>query len=119
MNKSKIMWLVGLVLGGYGFYSLFLSYEFASWPSAAWSCVAIIGGLGLIMNKKWSQYFVYLYAAAMIYSWSYSAYSVVQQGWPYPDTKSTIISLIPGMFLLTLCAASSIAVFLYFKNENA
>ena len=82
MNKYTLIWLVGFVFGGYGIAGLFVSYQSLSWLSAAGSCIAIVGGFGLMKKKYWSQYFIYLYSAIGIASWCYVVYATAQQGWP-------------------------------------
>ena len=81
-----------------------------------WAAMAFIAAAGLSFNKSWSQYLVFFFAFTMSAQWVYFVWLINRNGWRYDDSKSIIISLLPGVFLITACICSSIYVFMYFKR---
>lgn len=81
-----------------------------------WAAVAFITAAGLFFNKSWSQYLVYFFAITMSAQWIYVVWLINRNGWQYDDSKSIIISLLPGILLIAACVCSSIYVFTYFKR---
>ena len=118
MAKKIVMWITVGILMLYGGYSVWLAHESGYWTYWCWGAVSLSVGIGLALERRWSQYPVYLLAFATLAGWGYATWSVWNQGWPYHDAESTVISLIPGAFLVTLCFAVSWFVFSFFRNNE-
>ena len=116
MKLPVTIWLVVLLLGLYGTYSFWIATETRHWSGAAWGLLAISGCVGLITRKRWSQHFVYLLSLLLVINWAYAVWQVAIRGWPHPDTLTTVFSLLPGIFLVLVCAGCSLAVFRYFHE---
>lgn len=110
--------LIAGMLGLYGIQLILFSINQHNALSLnyIWAAVAFIAAAGLFLNKSWSKYLVYLFAVTMSSQWIYVVWAINRSGWRYDDNKSNIISLLPGILLLTVCICSSAYVYKYFKN---
>ena len=90
--------------------------------SAAWlwlfpSVVAFVGAIGLFLRKRWAQYFWYGIALVACVWWVVSVLQVAISGWPQQSIASSIISLLPGLLLLTVCIGGSFAIAKHYRRE--
>ena len=83
------------------------------------SAVALLGAIGLFLRKRWGQYLWYAIALAASVLWIASVIRVAVSGWPYDDLTDSVVSLIPGVLLVTVCVLGSIAVSRHFRGTNA
>jgi hypothetical protein len=118
MAKKSIRWFLVGILILYGGYTIWLANESRYWLYWCWGAVSLAGGVGLALRRRWSQYPVYLLALATVASWGYGTYSVWTKGWPYHDTVSSVISLLPGALLVALCFAGAWFVYSFFRNQK-
>jgi hypothetical protein len=79
----------------------------AYWITAAFGGLALLTAAGLLRLQGWAKLLAYLFAAALTLSWIYAVWQVVRRGWPYSDWLATILSLVPGVLLLMLCAGGA------------
>ena len=77
-----------------------------------------IAAIGLFLNKHWSQYLWHVIAIVVSLSWIVSIVRLTFSGWPYENTISSVISLIPGLFLVVICAGGSSVVSKYFSKRS-
>jgi hypothetical protein len=96
---------------------MLLAVEPVLWTGMAYSSIGIIGGVGLIASKKWSQYFVYLFSISTIYSWTEVAFITIEKQWPILDIQKAIISIFPSILSIVLFIYLSFAVLLHFKKN--
>ncbi len=115
MKKQIPAWTVALLLGSFGLYGLWIAFSLHDWVPAAWGILALVGCVGLLLRKKWSQYLVYVVLLGIIVSWAIGVWQVAATGWPYADPLSSIISLAPGILLVLFCAGCGLVVFRYFR----
>lgn len=91
--------------------------------SAAWlwlfpSVIALVGAIGLFLRKRWAQYFWYGIAFVACVWWVVSVLQVAISGWPQQTIASSIISLLPGLLLLTVCIGGSFAIAKHYRRES-
>ena len=115
MKKQIQAWTVALLLSSYGLYGLWIAYSAQNWVPAAWGTLVLVGCVGLLLRKKWSQYVVYVFLLGVIVSWTIGVWKVAATGWPYSDFLSSVISLTPGILLVLFCAACGLVVFRHFR----
>jgi len=87
----------------YGAWALWVSVPRAHWVTAAIGGFAVLTAVGLLRLQSWARLPAYLFAGALALGWVYAVWKVARQGWPYPDRLGTVLSLIPGIFLLSFC----------------
>jgi hypothetical protein len=79
-----------------------------TWLIAA--LLPLVCGLGLFFRRGWAAYLWYVLAVGSSIWWLGSVIYLAVQGWPVEGRAPTIISLLPGAFLLAACLAGSIVV---------
>ena len=109
MLKSIAKWLIVAVLFAYGSYTTWLALTSQYW-FLLWTVACYAAAVGLALSKGWSRYLVYLVAAFTAGGWLYAVATLAASRWPYPDTLSSVISLVPGMLLVALCVLCSVFV---------
>lgn len=82
------------------------------------AAVALVTGIGLFHRKRWSQYLWFAIALSASAFWLISIVRIALSGWPFSDILESIISLLPGLSLLALCAGGSIAVYKHFGSVS-
>lgn len=98
--------------------SAYLGWWVVSTASFLWLIPALLSfvtAVGLLLKKRWSLYLWHSIALVVSLSWLVSVIRIALAGWPYVGALPSLISLLPGLLLLTLCAASSAAVAKYFN----
>lgn len=124
MKHPIIIYLVILIvlyLGLNGYWAVLetLKSENSIDPfSLVFASLSLIAAIALYLRKNWSKYLIYSIALLTSGTWLLAIYVVAQNGWPYATIQETIISLIPGFLLLTICICGSIVVHKYFKSLN-
>jgi len=85
---------------------------------ATLATVGLIGAIALWSANPASRYVVYSAAAVIVGSWLYTVIHTAISGWPYQDTVSTVVSLVPGTLLLLLCFGCCAYVSHYFSDRS-
>lgn len=102
--------------------SIYFGYWAVNNSSPFWFVAVAIGVLtayGLVTNKLWAKYFWFGIAALCSAFWLVSVGSIIAMGqWPYSTALDSIVSLVPGLVLLAICGAGSVAVHKHFKSTN-
>ncbi len=123
MKHPIIIYLIIIILlylgvNGYlALYEIWKSENTIDPFSFVFASLSIFGAISLYFRKNWSKYFIYLVALLTTGTWLLSIWVVVQNGWPYSTVQESIISLIPGFLLLTVCICGSIVVHKYLKGS--
>jgi hypothetical protein len=84
-----------------GCYSVWAGIEQRNGFWSAFGILAIIGAVGALVRWAWSQWLVYVVAAAIVGTWLYGLTLSLRAGtFPYATLKLTILGLVPGIALL-------------------
>ena len=73
--------------------------------------------LGLL--RPAARYLFYVTAALIAYWWIEAVIAVIREGWPYMDPISSVVSLIPGALLISICVFGSVYVHRITKRAAA
>ncbi len=96
----------------WGLYDMWIAWNTTIWPAAMWEVLAFVGVAGLVKDRNWSKFIVCLSGLAIIGGWFDGVWRSTQAGvWPPDDHLSTAISLIPGVFLISVCLISCLIVY--------
>ena len=82
------------------------------------SVVLLVVAVGLFLSKRWAQYLWYVMALVASLTWLITIVSLALSGWPQEDALTTIISLVPGLFLVTVCAVGSAIVAKHYRSAK-
>jgi hypothetical protein len=115
MKKPVSIWMVIVLISVFGLYSAIYAFGHNS-VLLIWSVLSFVTVYGLLQNKSWSQFLVYVLAAVIIFAWSYSLIYSFDYGWQDEDTGKMIISLLPGIVIVIVTLASCIVVFRHFRK---
>jgi len=102
----------------WGAWALWVSLPRAHRTTAAFGGAALLTAAGLLRLQGWAKLLACLFAAALALGWIYAVWQVVQRGWPYPDGLGTVLSLIPGVLLLGLCAGGAWIVHQQYRRRG-
>lgn len=81
-----------------------------------WTAFCFPTTLGLLLNKNWSKYLVYLLAAVTSGGWAYFTYHMYLYGWSEYETEHLQNIFILGVFLIGTSVLFSAYVYKYFKS---
>jgi hypothetical protein len=89
-----------------------VSYRQLIW--GVFGILAVVSAAGLLWDKRWSQYLVYLVAAMLPISWGFAVWRLSVEGWLNDHAIAVIFALAPGALMVVVCVAVSLAVFKHF-----
>jgi hypothetical protein len=120
MTPGRVSWvrviLVGAVFVLYGFYVLVQSRLNPQVLGIVMALVSVAGGIGLMLNRRWSRYCIYVVSTVFMGTWLYHV-ALAARAWPYDTLPGSVISLLPGLFLIFVAAASTYVVRKHFGAE--
>ena len=119
LTKSISLWLVVIVIGLHGVYSAWMGYTYFHLISIGFTIISFIAIISLLLEKAWSRYLVYFISILMVVNWVWGVALISFNGWPYDSTAKSIISLIPGLCLITAFIFSSFAVWKHFEKNKS
>jgi hypothetical protein len=99
-------------------YSGWWAVSAAAWFWLLLSMVALIGAIGLYLHKRWAQYFWHGIALVACVWWGASVLQVAISGWPQQSIVSSLISLLPGLLLLTVCIGGSFVIAKHYRRAS-
>ena len=115
--QATMLWAV-LPLAVWGGWAIWATLQGRHWITAGLGVVAFLTAGGLLLLKVWAKYLAYMFAAGLALSWAYLVWQVAARGWPYRDVLQTVISLIPGAFLLLICAGGSYVIHRQYRRRE-
>jgi hypothetical protein len=103
---------IGITNGIYAFQQQSLFF-------AAICLLSLVSGLLLALRRAISRYPFFLLAALIMIWWLRTTLAIIEEGWPYMDPISSVISLIPGVLLISFCVVGSLYVYRISKRPAA
>src|SRR6266404_7927116 len=88
-----------------------------AYAQALFSLIAFVGAIALTSWHPMSRFIVYAASAAISLAWLFALLQVAVAGWPSETLLHSVISLIPGLLLLTVCFGCSIYVARHFRHQ--
>lgn len=101
--------------------SAYLSWWAASQAMWLWTIPAVVAlsnAVGLLWRKRWAKLLWYATAVAACGWWVFEVVQVALSGWPYSTMLDSVISLVPGLLLLTVCIGGSVVVTKDFHSKT-
>ncbi len=117
MRASWTMLLAAGPLALWGAWSLWASIPSGQWFTGVCGGLAFVTAGGLLVLKTWARPLAYLFAAGLVVSWFYAVGQVVSRGWPYADWIGTVLSLVPGVLFLIVCAGGAWVVHKQYRRH--
>lgn len=102
-------------MGGLGHMGLPPAWH---WTTTGLGVLALLTAGGLLLLKVWAEYLAYVFAAGLSLSWVYVVWQVSLRGWPYSEGLGTVLSLVPGTFLLFVCAEGSYVIHRQYRRRE-
>lgn len=102
--------------------SAYLSWWAVSAGSFFWllpSGISIVASVGLLLSKSWAQYLWHVMALVVSLWWVVSVVRVALHGGHDDSAVAWVISLIPGLFLITICAGGSAVVAKHYRGKKS
>lgn len=118
ISKSIIIWVIAITLVAHGSYNIWAITVTDDYRYLIWVLGCFTAAVGLIFSKSWSQYLVYLVSLSTAGGWAFVVIQMAMNDWHYSGVQQTIISLIPGLLLVSVCLLFSVFVYKYFKNRR-
>ena len=101
----------------WGAWALWVSVPHGQWLTGALGGMALVTAGGLLLLKAWARPVAYLFAAWLVLGWFYAVGQVISRGWPYVDWLRTVLSLVPGVLFLIVCAGGSWVVHKEYRQD--
>jgi len=89
--------------------------------SVFFGLICLIAGSGAILlclRKPIGRYPFFVVAGLIVLWWSRTTLEIVSEGWPYMDTVSSVISVIPGFLLMSVCIFGSVYIHRITRKED-
>ena len=113
MSLRKIQ-LVALALAIYGFYNVWMVFQYSQPLFLLWVAACFLASAGLWLRKPWSRFVVYTVCSLTIFGLLFYVVAMTLNGWPYPSLAKTVVALIPGALLVTICVWFMAVTFRFF-----
>lgn len=101
----------------YGAANIFFAIKYNEPFYYVWTAFCFPTVIGLLLNKNWSKYLVYLLSFATTSGWAYFTYTISTYGWSQYDTEYKIKLIALGVFLITASILFSTYAHKYFKQQ--
>jgi hypothetical protein len=108
---------IGVLFVMYGLYALVQTRLNPQVLGITIALVSVAGGIGLMLNRRWSRYCIYVVSMGFIGTWLYYVAVLAMRAWPYDTLLESVISLVPGLFMVFVAAGSSYVVRKHFGAE--
>jgi len=113
---TKILACFIALYGTYNFWAAIHYSMLYYWISGI---VVVLASIGLFFKFSWSQYLVYLLSSITIVQLFYLFWKQIEaENCPYDKLFPSVISLIPGEFLILFCILINFFIFKYLKKHN-
>jgi len=120
MNKQfNCILLIAFIIFGYGSMNIYLANKYEEPFYLIWTAFCFIAVAGLLLNKAWSKFIVYLLSTITIFGWVYFTYFMYQNNWQGYEQNDIYTLFIIGVVLISLSLFSSIYTRKYFFNKSS
>jgi len=116
MSKTGMFSIGGIFLA-YGIYAIAQTRANPQVLAISVAVVSALGGVGLILDHRWSRICIYLVSFGLTATWLYYTGRLAIQAWPYNSVAETVIALLPGALIVFIAAGSSYLVTKHFNAE--
>jgi len=116
--SRTIVFLVGAIFIAYGAYAIVQLRPSLQLIGVLIAAMSVIGGVGVILDRSWSRYFIYIVSVIIVGRWFYLIVPVLGTR-PYDTGAKVAISLLPGLFTAVICAGSSYIVMRHFRGGDS
>jgi hypothetical protein len=118
LRPSATMLLPAGPLALWGAWALWASIRHGPWTTTFLGGAALLTAGGLLLLKPWARPLAYFFAAGLALGWLYAVGQVIQRGWPYRDWLPSVLSLVPGVLVLIVCAGGSWLVHTEYRQHG-
>ena len=118
ISKSIIIWVIAITLVAHVSYNISAITVTDDYRYLIWVIGCFTAAVGLIFSKSWSQYLVYLISLSTAGGWAFVVIHMAINDWHYSGVQQTILSLIPGLLLVSVCVLFSVFVYKYFNKQK-
>ena len=102
MSFRKVQ-IVAATLFIYGGYSLWATIKHDEPLILLWTVATFLAGAGLLLQKPWSRFIVYLVCLFTIVGLLWYVAFMVANGWPYAGVTNTVKALAPATLVVSVC----------------
>jgi hypothetical protein len=116
--RTLTVWLIALGLVLNGLYLSYVAVQSLSISFLAWAALSLASAWGIWELRGWSRYSIALIALFSLAAWVDGTAQNYRKGlWPYGDTLSTVLSLVPAFFLILWWVAITVHTFRLFSTR--
>jgi hypothetical protein len=108
--------LIGAIFSAYGSIAFLVSIPHAAFFPIALAATAVLAGVAVMLNRRWSQYLVYVVSLAYFSVWIWGFLGLNSGGSVRDSTPAVLANLVPGLMLVLVLGLSSLIVGVYFRN---
>ena len=102
----------------YGSWVIWTSVEFRYWSGVAFGVVPVVAGVAALARQSWSRWVAALAVVLLTASWVYAVWKSYKSGvFPLETPLTSVLSLVPGLGMITVAAACAYALFVYFSRR--
>ena len=118
--RKIVLWYIGLAMAAFlfaAFFAVTAALASAFLPALV-SSVGVVGAAALFVSHPHARFVVYGASAVVALSWLVVIARTAFAGWPVAGSVQSLISLIPGLLLLSICIGCAILAARY-PSRNA
>ena len=116
VSRSPVIWIISLLVAAVGTLQVINAFRSEPAIHLTLAFFFLSTAVGLVFNRVWSQYLIYLMWILIIGYWTYSLWWAFEHGWRLEWKLRNLLSLWPGMVLVALAVLSSMYVYQYFRK---
>lgn len=116
-KDDRYILIIATIIFLYGTANIYFAINHNEPFYYVWTAFCFPTTIGLLLNKNWSKYLVYLLAFVTSVGWAYFTYSVSIYGWSNYETSYIYKLIILGVFLVGTSVLFSAYVYKYFNNK--
>ena len=116
--RSKTIWVASALLGVLGIVLAQAIPDPAFGNAAGFlSVLCIATSLGLAFGARWARHLSQALLLVIVVGWGYFVITFSMPNWPHTDVASSILSLMPGLTLVSVCLGVLAALRRHFRTH--